>query len=348
MQREKKMSEGKTEEQIKDAVRNAYGSIARRYSEELQQVKQVSCCGSSPAAGGSGQALRASCCGPSPAAATSGSCCGPSAAPEAEAPASRDGCCGSSEAGMTLTAADRFYAAEELGDLPESVTGASLGCGNPLAIAGLQPGEVVLDLGSGGGIDCFLAARRVGPAGRVIGLDMTPDMVKLARRNAKKLGVTNVDFRFGEMEEMPLPDESVDVIISNCVINLSPDKDTVFRQAYRVLRPGGRLSISDMVVDGDLPSFIRNRLDAWAGCIAGALDERVYLDKIRAAGFEDVEVVSREIGAAEGVCAPEDVQALLGVNGEQEVEDVLARAGLSPQKLMDRVASIKVVAYKPA
>ena len=174
------------------------------------------------------------------------------------------------------------------------MTEASLGCGNPLAIAGLQPGEVVLDLGSGGGIDCFLAAKKVGPEGRVIGLDMTPDMIKLARRNAKKMGVTNVDFRYGEMEEMPLPDESVDVIISNCVINLSPDKDAVFREAFRVLRPGGRLSVSDIVVDGDLPQSIRSQLDAWAGCVAGALDESVYLDKIRAAGFEQVEVLSRD------------------------------------------------------
>jgi len=230
------------------------------------------------------------------------------------------------------TAAGRFYAADELEGLPESVTGASLGCGNPLAIASLRPGEVVLDLGSGGGIDCFLAARQVGPEGRVIGLDMTPEMVKLARQNAKKLGVTNVDFRYGEMEEMPLPDESVDVVISNCVINLSPDKDAVFAEAYRVLRPGGRLSVSDIVVDGELPESIRSRLDAWAECISGALDEKVYLAKIQAAGFERVEVLSRD---------QTDVE--LDVS-EGDGTD----AGMTPAEVAARVASIKVTANKPA
>ncbi len=234
------MSEDVNGERIKEAVRDAYGGIARRFVEAAQAPARTGCCGPSSAQAGS--------------------------------------CCGSAAAAVARTAAARFYPVEELANLPESVTEASLGCGNPLAIAGLQPGEVVLDLGSGGGIDCFLAARQVGPTGRVIGLDMTPDMIELARRNAQKLGVTNVEFRFGEMEEMPLPDESVDVVISNCVINLSPDKDAVFREAYRVLRPGGRLSISDIVVDGDLPPFVRRRLDAWAGCIAGALDEQVYLD----------------------------------------------------------------------
>jgi SAM-dependent methyltransferase len=228
------------------------------------------------------------------------------------------------------------------------VTEASLGCGNPLAIASLQPGEVVLDLGSGGGIDCFLAARKVGPGGRVIGLDMTPDMIKLARGNAKKLGVTNVDFRFGEMEDMPLPDGSVDVIISNCVVNLSPDKDAVFREAHRVLRPGGRLSISDIVVDGDLPQFIRSRLDAWAGCIAGALDERVYLGKIRAAGFERVEVLSREHGAVDEATEWDEVQMVEAGGDGQEAKGFLAEAGLSPVDLASKVVSIKVSAYKPA
>jgi len=236
--------------------------------------------------------------------------------------------------------------------LPDSVTEASLGCGNPLAIAGLQPGEVVLDLGSGGGIDCFLAAKRVGPEGRVIGLDMTPDMIKLARRNAKKIGATNVDFRYGKMEDMPLPDGSVDVIISNCVINLSPDKDAVFQEAYRVLRPGGRLSVSDVVVDGELPPSIRERLDAWAGCIAGALDETVYLEKIGAAGFERVEVVSRDYANADDVLESEDTQVMVvGADGQlvegEEARALLASAGLSPRDLANKVASVKVTAYKP-
>jgi len=307
-----------TDERIKKAVRDAYGGIARRFVGEPQGAAQTGCCGPSPA-------------------------------PEEEAgQAAQAGCCGSSEAAVAQTAATRFYSAEELADLPESVTEASLGCGNPLAIAGLQPGEVVLDLGSGGGIDCFLAARKVGPEGRVIGLDMTPDMIKLARRNAKKLGVTNVDFRFGEMEDMPLPDGSVDVIISNCVVNLSPDKDAVFREAHRVLRPGGRLSISDIVVDGDLPQFIRSRLDAWAGCIAGALDERVYLDKIRAAGFERVEVLSREGGAVDEGTEWDEVQVVVVGGDGQEAKDFLAQTGLSPCDLASKVVSIKVTAYKSA
>jgi SAM-dependent methyltransferase len=195
---------------------------------------------------------------------------------------------------------------------------------------------VVLDLGSGGGIDCFLAASRVGPQGRVIGLDMTPDMIKLARRNAKTIGATNVEFRYGEMEEIPLPDESVDVVISNCVINLSTDKDAVFREAYRVLQPGGRISISDIVVDGELPQPLRDSLSAWAGCIAGALDEGDYLDRIRAAGFEAVSVQSREYVRLDQDAEWEDVQALLEGTGR------------SAGDIGRKVASIKVRACKPS
>jgi arsenite methyltransferase len=312
------MSEGNSAERIKNAVRDAYGSIARAFAEEPQGPAQACCCGPS------------------------------SGAERAGTRAPRTNCCGPSEASAAQTAANRFYAAEELAELPESVTGASLGCGNPLAIAGLEPGEVVLDLGSGGGIDCFLAARKVGPEGRVIGLDMTPDMIKLARRNARKLGVTNVNFRFGEMEDMPLAGESVDVIISNCVVNLSPDKDAVFGEAYRVLRPGGRLSISDIVVGGELPQFIRSRLDAWAGCIAGALDESVYLAKIRAAGFERVEVLSRERSAVDEATEWDEVQAIVAGDDDQDAKNLLAQSGLSPSDLASKVASIKVIAYKPA
>ncbi|MBN1581036.1 MAG: arsenite methyltransferase, partial [Anaerolineae bacterium] len=281
-----------SDEKIKDAVRETYGGIARRF---VEQPVKASCCGPSKAEAVEKPA-RSSCCGSPGESAENvarSSCCAASEETTASGSA-QSSCCGQSETAVQdAIGAARFYSAEELGDLPDSVTGASLGCGNPIAIAGLKPGEVVLDLGSGGGIDCFLAAKKVGPEGQVIGLDMTPDMIRLARRNAKKVGATNVDFRFGEMEDMPLPDESVDVIISNCVINLSPDKDAVFAEAYRVLRPGGRLSVSDIVVDGDLPSFVRAKLDAWAGCIAGALDESVYLDKIGAAGFERVSVLSR-------------------------------------------------------
>jgi arsenite methyltransferase len=321
------MSETITDEKIKDTVRQTYGNIARRFVEE-------------PVASSSEVVQHAS---------EQGSCCGPSPASGRE-PA-RSSCCGPSDASGDVTGAARFYSAEELTSLPDSVTDASLGCGNPLAIADLRPGEVVLDLGSGGGIDCFLAAKKVGPEGRVIGLDMTPDMIKLARRNAKKLGFTNVDFRYGEMEDMPLPDGSVDVIISNCVINLSPDKDAVFREAYRVLHPGGRMSVSDIVVDGELPQSIRERLDAWAGCIAGALDEAVYLGKIRAAGFERVEVLSRDYASADEVLESEDVQVMVvGADGQvaegDEARALLASAKLSPRDLAHKIASIKVAAHK--
>jgi len=231
------------------------------------------------------------------------------------------------------------------------VTDVSLGCGNPTAIAELQPGEVVLDLGSGGGIDCFLAAKKVGPEGKVIGLDMTPDMIKLARRNAKKVGATNVEFRYGEMEDIPLPDESVDAIISNCVINLSPDKDAVFSEAYRVLRPGGRMMVSDIVINGQLPQSIRDSLDAWAGCIAGALDEPVYLGKIRAAGFEKVKVLSRDYVRTDQVIEEEKVQLVaVGPDGPiegQGVQALLDEAGVSLGDLAQTVASVKVKAHKP-
>jgi arsenite methyltransferase len=255
------------------------------------------------------------------------SCCGASQEPSCA--------CGPSAATVELSeAAARLYSGEDLADLPQSVTDISLGCGNPTAIAELRAGEVVLDLGSGGGIDCFLAAKKVGPEGRVIGLDMTPDMILVARRNAKKVGVHNVEFRFGEMEDIPLPDQSVDVVISNCVINLSPDKDAVFAEAHRVLRPGGRLAVSDIVVHGELPHPIRDRLDAWAGCVAGALEESEYLGKIRAAGFENVEVHSREFVGISEFADWEGVRA------------TVAAAGVEPQRLDTTIASIKVRARK--
>jgi arsenite methyltransferase len=321
---EKEMSEMVKDEKIKEAVRDAYGGIARRVAGEPAGSQPVGCCGPAQEA-----PAQTSCCGPSVEAPAQASCCDPSAPVEA-GPAAQ------------------FYSEEELDGLPDTVTGASLGCGNPLAIAELRPGEVVLDLGSGGGIDCFLAARKVGPEGRVIGLDMTPDMIKLARRNAKQMGVTNVDFRFGEMEEMPLTDGSVDVIISNCVVNLSPDKDAVFREAYRVLRPGGRLSISDIVVDGDLPQFIRSQMSAWAGCIAGALDEAVYLDKIRTAGFERVDVQSRDQTELDETTGWDDVQEILSGDDGRDAMEHLAQEGLSPADLASKIASIKVTAHKPA
>ena len=350
-----------TDERIKEAVRQAYGDIARRFVEEpalgtsrgqAEAPTQASCCG--PSAAAVEDTAQASCCGPSAAAVedtAQASCCDPLAATVEDT--AQATCCGPSKTVVEATGAARFYSAGELADLPDSVTDISLGCGNPTAIAELQPGEVVLDLGSGGGIDCFLAAKQVGPEGKVIGLDMTPDMIKLARRNAKKIGATNVEFRYGETEDIPLPDESVDVIISNCVINLSPDKDAVFGEAFRVLRPGGRMSVSDIVVDGDLPQSIRSSLNAWAGCIAGALGEEVYLGKIRAAGFEGIEVQSRDHPTASQVAEAEEIQTLVvGTDGQvaegEEAQALLAEAGVSPAELAHKIASIKVKAYKPA
>jgi ubiquinone/menaquinone biosynthesis C-methylase UbiE len=167
---------------------------------------------------------------------------------------------------------------------------ASLGCGNPTALAELKPGEVVLDLGSGGGIDVLLSARRVGPAGKAYGLDMTDEMLALARENKRKAGATNIEFLKGTIEDMPLPDNSVDVIISNCVINLSADKDRVFREALRVLKPGGRLAVSDIVVRGTIPAQIRRSMELWVGCLAGALEESEYREKLARAGFEAIEL----------------------------------------------------------
>ncbi len=202
------------------------------------------------------------------------SCCGASAA--------LDGCC-------DPITTDLYDAAQQ-GQLPQEAVLASLGCGNPTALAELQPGETVLDLGSGGGIDVLLSARRVGPAGKAYGLDMTDEMLALARENQRKSGVENVEFLRGEIENIPLPDASVDVIISNCVINLSGDKDRVLREAFRVLKPGGRFAVSDVVTHGDVPAEVRKNMLLWVGCIAGALDDYQYASKLARAGFQDIEV----------------------------------------------------------
>jgi len=212
----------------------------------------------------------------------SASCCGP-------ADSGGSSCCEADDtADMDKVAL--MYDTPDVGRLPEEVTGLSLGCGDPVALASLQPGQTVLDLGAGGGIDCFLAAKQVGESGRVIGVDMTASMLEKARANKAKIGADNVDFRLGEIEHLPVSDGSVDVIISNCVINLSIDKPQVFREAYRVLRPGGKLAVSDMVTDGPLPDKVKDSLSAWACCIAGAWDVNDYVGAIEAAGFVDVEV----------------------------------------------------------
>jgi ubiquinone/menaquinone biosynthesis C-methylase UbiE len=183
-----------------------------------------------------------------------------------------------------------LYSADQKGQIPEKAVLASLGCGNPTALAELRAGEVVLDLGSGGGIDVLLSAQRVGPTGKAYGLDMTDDMLALARENQRQAGVTNVEFLKGEIENIPLPDNSVDVLISNCVINLSADKDRVLREAFRVLKTGGRLAVSDVVVRGEVPEEVRKSMLLWVGCIAGALEENEYLAKLRSAGFENASI----------------------------------------------------------
>src|ERR1700736_1824817 len=207
------------------------------------------------------------------------------------------GCCGSDAiaCGDPITSnldpiTSKLYLADETAGLPADAVAASLGCGNPTACAKLKPGETVLDLGSGGGIDVLLSARRVGPQGKAYGLDMTDEMLALARENQRKAGVTNVEFLKGEIEHIPLPDNSVDVIISNCVINLSADKDKVLREAFRVLKPGGRFAVSDIVTRGEMLPEIRQSVLLWVGCVAGALEENEYRSKLASAGFEQIDL----------------------------------------------------------
>jgi N-acetylglutamate synthase-like GNAT family acetyltransferase/SAM-dependent methyltransferase len=220
----------------------------------------------------------------------SSSCCGSSASPEGGPSSS---CCGPTtieqKGGMVKIAG---YDKGELSRLPADAVQNSFGCGTPLAFAGVRPGQTVLDIGSGAGIDCFIAAEKVGPTGKVIGLDMTPEMIERARQNAKEAGVTNVEFRFGEAEKMPVEDASADWVISNCVINLSPDKPAVFGEIGRILRPGGRISISDIVAQ-DLPDEVRHSRDAWTGCLAGAISEEEYVRGLEKAGLREVKVTSR-------------------------------------------------------
>ena len=222
-------------------------------------------------------------------------------------------CCGGSpSSGCADPVTLNLYDAVQANEVPEEAVLASLGCGNPTALGQLHPGETVLDLGSGGGIDVLLSAKRVGPTGKAYGLDMTAEMLALANENKRKAGATNVEFLLGEIEHIPLPDNSVDVIISNCVINLSADKDAVLREAFRVLKPGGRFAVSDVVTKGEIPSEIRKSVLLWVGCLAGALDEREYTDKLSAAGFGEVAVEptriyraadAREFLRAEGIDA---------------------------------------------
>ncbi|HKW97273.1 MAG TPA: arsenite methyltransferase [Bryobacteraceae bacterium] len=220
-------------------------------------------------------------------------------------------CCGASPSvsGCSDPITGNLYDESQKGELPETAVAASLGCGNPTALASLNPGETVLDLGSGGGIDVLLSAKRVGPTGKAYGLDMTDEMLALAEENKRKAGATNVEFLKGEMENIPLPDRSVDVVISNCVINLSANKDRVLREAFRVLKPGGRFAVSDVVTRGEMLPEIRKNVLLWVGCVAGALEENEYRAKLAAAGFEQVEIEPTRIYRVE------DARAFLSAEG---------------------------------
>jgi len=220
-------------------------------------------------------------------------------------------CCGGASAlGASCDPiTSNLYDAGQEGEVPDMALKASLGCGNPTALAELKPGETVLDLGSGGGIDVLLSARRVGPTGKAYGLDMTDEMLALAEENKRKSGLTNAEFLKGQIEHIPLPDNSVDVIISNCVINLSGDKDRVLKEAFRVLKPGGRFAVSDVVVRGDVPASIRKSMELWVGCVAGALRDDEYADKLGSAGFESVEIEPTRVYSVE------DARAFLAGQG---------------------------------
>ena len=234
--------------------------------------------------------------------------------------ASSTSCCSTAPSASGLSGdpiTSNLYASSEISEVPEKAFLASLGCGNPTALAQLRPGEIVLDLGSGGGIDVLLSAKRVGPTGKAYGLDMTDEMLELARENQRKAGATNVEFLKGHIEDIPLPDNSVDVIVSNCVINLSADKDKVLREAFRVLKPGGRFAVSDVVTSGEVPESVRKSVLLWIGCVAGAMSDTEYRGKLEAAGFIDVTVEptriysvadARELLTSAGI----DVDAIAG------------------------------------
>jgi SAM-dependent methyltransferase len=246
-----------------------------------------------------------------------------------------DGCgCGCGDPAALAAVTGDLYRSDETAGIADTAVRASLGCGNPVALAELHPGEVVLDLGSGGGLDVLLSARRVGPTGKAYGVDMTDEMLALARRNQAESGVANAEFLKGHLEDVPLPDGSVDVVLSNCVVNLSPDKDRVLAEAFRVLKPGGRLAIADIVVEGAFPAPLRRVVELWSGCIAGALEIGDYRDRLARAGFADAEIeVTRVYG-------PE----LLDAAGRALLES----HGVVPEKIPARLASAFVRARKPA
>ena len=245
-------------------------------------------------------------------------------------------CCGASPASADCCdpITSNLYSESDASVIPEAALQASLGCGNPTALAKLGPGEAVLDLGSGGGIDVLLSARRVGPTGKAFGLDMTDEMLALAGENKRKSGLANVEFLKGEIENIPLPENAVDVIVSNCVINLSGDKDRVLREAFRVLKPGGRFAISDVLVRGEVPLEIRKSMELWIGCIAGALSDSEYRQKLAAAGFEEIDIEETRVYDVR------DARAFLGAAG-------LDADAIAPQ-MQDKFISAFVRARKPA
>ncbi|MBU7003920.1 MAG: arsenite methyltransferase [Theionarchaea archaeon] len=250
--------------------------------------------------------------------------------------ASSKGCCSKSCCPSDSDPRLREHADEDLSSLPDEAGNVSAGCGNPLALMQIEEGQVVLDLGSGGGIDVFLASTKVGPEGRVIGIDSTPEMVWRARETAEKEGYVNVEFRLGEIEHLPVDPESVDLVISNCVINLSPDKDQVFREIFRVLKPGGRMSVSDIVTLAPLPVEITQDLQSWSECVAGAIPEKEYIEKVRAAGMVNVEVKSRRTFGDALEASIEDI------NSEQR-----ERASSLVEALSKSLASEDITAEKP-
>ncbi len=248
---------------------------------------------------------------------------------------SASSCCSSNSSCCSEPNSQQFYPEDLLTDLPEDITSFSLGCGDPISLAGLKTGQTVLDLGSGGGLDCFLAARKVGQAGRVIGVDMTPEMIAKARSNAERLKLTNVEFRQGYLEELPVEQESIDVAISNCVINLAPDKTKVFQEVFRVLKHGGRLAVSDIVTDGPLPEDVKQSMSAWAGCVAGALDVREYQASMQKAGFTDI------------VVTPTYFEDATVEEALQELDGKINLKVISRETFSKTVFSARITALKP-
>ena len=260
--------------------------------------------------------------------ASGSSCC--------SAPVTGSSCCGQVDQAKEISS-NIGYSKEDLNKVPEG-SNLGLGCGNPIAMASLAKGEVVLDLGSGAGFDCFLAAEKVGPRGRVIGVDMTPEMLEKAKENAQKGGFSNVEFRLGEIENLPVADGIIDIIISNCVINLAPDKDRVFSESFRVLKPGGRIMVSDIVLTKELPDFIKNNMAAYVGCISGAIIKDNYLNAIKKAGFRDVKIID-EVNFPLNYIISDDTAAI--------VKNELSLSENQAKDLEDSILSIKVYALKP-